>query len=140
MARGLLPGTIALSSKFVPAIKKVRGPVSAVHAVRPAPPRPACLPAPHPTPPAVPVCHAPQVAAQTIDSAKTFLQDAPEGGAAGAGGEAGGVHRRLAGDADGAAAGLRSRRREVELTESSRDASASQFFDADSAAGSRKDD
>ncbi|EFN50506.1 hypothetical protein CHLNCDRAFT_55812, partial [Chlorella variabilis] len=102
MARGLLPGTIALSSKFVPAIKKV--------------------------------------AAQTIDSAKTFLQDAPEGGAAGAGGEAGGVHRRLAGDADGAAAGLRSRRREVELTESSRDASASQFFDADSAAGSRKDD
>ncbi len=25
MARGLLPGSIALSSKFVPAIKKVRG-------------------------------------------------------------------------------------------------------------------
>lgn len=112
MQRGLLPGAIALSSKFVPALKKVT--------------------------------------AQTIDSARRFLQEAPE--AAGAGGAAGGRAARGGGDGgdgaarrqgDGSAAGLRARgRREVELSESSGGlgAGTSRFATEAAAAGSRKDD
>ncbi len=110
MQRGLLPGAIALSSKFVPALKKVT--------------------------------------AQTIDSTRRFLQEAPEAG--GAGGSGGGQAARGGSEGaavrqgdGGAAAGLRARgRREVELTEGgSLGVGTSRFgAEAAAAAGSRKDD
>lgn len=109
MQRGLLPGAIALSSKFVPALKKVT--------------------------------------AQTIDSARRFLQEAPEAAGAAAGGRAArgsgdggdGAARR---QGHGSAAGLRSRgRREVELSEGGGfGAGTSRFATEAAAAGSRKDD
>jgi hypothetical protein len=102
MARGLLPGSIALSSKFMPAIRKVTR--------------------------------------HTFDSAKTFLQDAPEesntsnnnGNSNGGGG---GV-RRGGGAAD---AGLRSRRREVEMTDASHDTGTALHVGTEPSASSRKD-
>jgi hypothetical protein len=74
MARGLLPGAIALSSKFVPAIKKV--------------------------------------SRHTLESAKAFLQDAPEASGGSGSGGGGGCPTPAP-----LAAGLRNRRREVEMTE-----------------------
>ncbi|KAL4858391.1 Protein ROOT HAIR DEFECTIVE 3 [Chlorella vulgaris] len=102
MARGLLPGSIALSSKFMPAIRKVTR--------------------------------------HTFDSAKTFLQDAPEesntsnnnGNSNGGGG---GV-RRGGGAAD---AGLRSRRREVEMTDASHDTGTALHVGTEATTSSRKD-
>lgn len=111
MARGLLPGAIALSGKFMPALRKV--------------------------------------AAQTVNSAKTFLAEAPtpgQGRGSGGGyGEADGRHGRRGSGDSGGAQGLRARRREVELSEGpagSYDASTSRFGveAAAAAAGSRKDD
>ena len=116
MARGLLPGAIALSSKFVPALKKVT--------------------------------------AQTVESAKSFLQEGPAaaGGAAAAGGSGnggngGGEGRgsgegaalRRGGRQAGEEAGVRNRRREVELSEGSSSAATTTRFGGEAAAASRKD-
>lgn len=79
-----------------------------------------------------------QVAAQTFESAKTFLQDAPEGSAGAAGSSEVPAGGRRGGNGD-AAAGLRSRRREVEMSETSHEGSTFRF-DTDAAGGSRKDD
>jgi hypothetical protein len=109
MQRGLLPGAIALSSKFVPALKKVT--------------------------------------AQTIDSGRRFLQEAPEAAGAGGGGAGHTAHAGGEGAAfrqgDGSGAGLRARgRREVELSEAGGAGVGTSRFGAEAAAaaGSRKDD
>lgn len=114
MQRGLLPGAIALSSKFVPALKKVT--------------------------------------AQTIESTRRFLQEAPE--AAGVAGGSAGRHAARTGSegggegaavrhGDSSGAGLRARgRREVELSEGIGFGAGTSRFGAEAAvaAGSRKDD
>lgn len=107
MQRGLLPGAIALSSKFLPALRKVT--------------------------------------AQTIDSTRRFLQEAPEGAGGAArparGASDGGEAAAGARQGDGGAAGLRARgRREVELSEGGFGAGTSRFGAEAAVGGSRKDD
>ena len=113
MARGLLPGAIALSSKFVPALKKVT--------------------------------------TQTVESAKSFLQEGPAaaaaaaaGGSSGNGGGEGrgsgeGAALRRGGRQAGEEAGVRNRRREVELSGVSSSGATTTRFGGEAAVASRKD-